>query len=100
MNITVMVPDSLKAAVDGRNKLELGVPASSDIGDVVQTLLALYPKLLRYLPNENNASRQHLNIFVSEHASRELSRKRSGLREGQVLYLFASKIDQKTAAGL
>ena len=85
-----MVPDSLRAAVEGRRTLELGVPPSADLGDVVQTLMALYPKLAAHLPSDRKQNRAQLNIFLSEQASSELARHRSGLREGQVLYLFAS----------
>ncbi|MHB8878685.1 MAG: ubiquitin family protein [Myxococcaceae bacterium] len=90
MNVHIMVPDSLRSAVEGRRKVELGVPQSADLGDVVQTLIALYPKLAAHLPSDRRPIRQQLNIFFSEQAGLELARHRSGLKEGQVLYLSAS----------
>ena len=85
-----MVPDSLRSAVDGRRTLELGVPPTADLGDVVQALMALYPKLAAHLPSDRKNSRAQLNIFLSERASYDLAHHLGGLREGQVLYLFAS----------
>lgn len=74
MNITVVVPKSLQAACEGRAKIELGVPPSSGIGDVVQTLMSLYPGLRAFVANEKRPMRQHFNV----------------MQQGHVLYLFTS----------
>ncbi len=90
MNVQVMMPESLRAAVEGRFRVELGVPPTADVADVVQTLVLLYPKLTAHLPSERRPVRQHLNIFQSEQATEELAQRRGPLREGQVIYLAAS----------
>lgn len=80
----------MRSAVDGRGQLELGVPLTADLGDVLQTLFTLYPKLRAHVPSEKRPVRQHLNIFLSEQGSRDLAARRKGMREGQVVYVFAS----------
>ncbi len=99
MNVTVLIPISLRLAVDGRKKLELGVPASADLGDVLHTLFTLYPKLALHVPDEKRPVRQHLNVFLSESTSRDLAKGKGGLREGQILYLFASQTQPPPLAG-
>jgi hypothetical protein len=66
-------------AVEGRRKLELGVPPSADLGDVVHSLMALYPKLAAHVPSDRRPIRQHLSLYLS-----------GRLHEGQTIYLFAS----------
>jgi hypothetical protein len=82
MNVTVMVPPALASAVEGRHRLELGIPPSSTVGDVLETLFKLYPKLAQHVANERKAEHQQMNLL--------LLLNKAGLREGQTLYLFAS----------
>jgi hypothetical protein len=52
VTVTVHVPALLRGAVEGRRKLDLGLPPSADFGDLVQALLTLYPKLRAHLTQE------------------------------------------------
>ncbi|HYX91486.1 MAG TPA: hypothetical protein VE782_07990 [Myxococcaceae bacterium] len=52
MNVTVHIPTPLRNAVEGRRKLNLGLPPSADLGDLVQALLTLYPKLRAHVAQE------------------------------------------------
>lgn len=90
MNVWVVVPRALRPAVDGRRKLDLGVPPSADVGDLLHTLFSLYPKLRRHIPNDNKPVRQQFNVLLTEQSGRELAARRSGLREGSTVYLSAS----------
>ena len=74
MNVTVMIPRPLQAACEGRGRIELGVPPSSSVGDVVQTLMALYPGLRAFVANEKRPLRQHFNVA----------------QQGRMLFLFTS----------
>ncbi len=74
MNVTVMIPRPLQAACEGRARIELGVPPTSSVGDVVQTLMALYPGLRAFVSNEKRPLRQHFS--VAQH--------------GRMLFLFTS----------
>ena len=62
MNVTVLVPSTLRAAVDGKHKLDLGVPAGAGVGEVLQTLLTLYPKLRAAMANETKPRRQQRQL--------------------------------------
>jgi hypothetical protein len=52
VNVTVHVAARLRGAVEGRRKLDLGLPPSANLGDLVQALLTLYPKLRAHLTGE------------------------------------------------
>jgi hypothetical protein len=62
MNITVIIPKPLQAACEGRAKIELGVPPTSDVGDIITTLMALYPGLKAFVANEKRPLRQHFGV--------------------------------------
>ena len=55
MNVTVLVPRSLRTAVDGRVKLSLGLPPTADVGDLLEALFTLYPKLKQHMANDKGA---------------------------------------------
>jgi hypothetical protein len=83
VNVTVLVPSDLKRAVEGRVKLTLGFPPAATVGDVVETLLRLYPRLSQHLLDERKPDQAGLSLFLSEQASRPL-------RDGDRLYVFAT----------
>ncbi len=74
MNITVIIPRTLQAACEGRARIELGVPASSDVADILTTLMTLYPGLRAFVANEKRPLRQHFGVA----------------RSGSKVYLFTS----------
>ncbi|MFZ5442780.1 MAG: hypothetical protein ACOZQL_22410 [Myxococcota bacterium] len=74
MNITVIIPKPLQAACEGRAKIELGVPPSSDVGEILTTLMTLYPGLKAFVANEKRPLRQHFGVA----------------RAGQKVFLFTS----------
>jgi hypothetical protein len=90
VNVTVMVPNVLRPAVDGRQSVSLGLPPSASLGDVVETLLKLYPKLHAHFSTDRRAGSAQVHFFISEQSTVDISRGKSGLREGQKLYLYAS----------
>ena len=84
MNVTVLVPSTLRAAVDGKHKLDLGVPAGAGVGEVLQTLLTLYPKLRAAMANETRPRRQQLTVVFEPRPPAR------GAREGVRVWLFAA----------
>ena len=62
MNITVIIPRTLQAACEGRARIELGVPASSDVADIITTLMTLYPGLKAFVANEKRPLKQHFGV--------------------------------------
>jgi hypothetical protein len=67
MNITVIIPKPLQTACEGRSKIELGLPASADVAEILHTLLSLYPGLRSFLANEKSASKQHFGVAQVGH---------------------------------
>ena len=90
MNVTVLVPASLRSALDGKRRVELGVPAGSGVGEVLQTLLTLYPKLSRMVATERRHGRQGLTLFFEEAGHR------GGRREHARVWLFAPSAAEPT----
>ncbi|HSP19304.1 MAG TPA: hypothetical protein VLQ79_07315 [Myxococcaceae bacterium] len=82
--MTVLVPSTLRSAVDGKHKLDLGVPAGAGVGEVLQTLLTLYPKLRSAMASEMRLRRQQLTVvFEPRPAGR-------GNRDAVRVWLFAA----------
>ncbi len=92
-----MVPPTLKGAVDGRGRLDLGVPPAAELGDVLESLFRLYPKLAAHIASDKRSARAGLNLFVSEQMLRDFSLRRFALRDGQKLYLSAGATARKDA---
>jgi len=88
MNIVVEIAPPLIGAVDGRRRLELGVPPNSDVGDLLDTLLKLYPKLLNHVDNDLRKGASGLNVFWANRSQGELP-SRPRLKDGEKLYLCA-----------
>jgi hypothetical protein len=76
MNITVIIPRTLQAACEGRARIELGVPPTSDVADIITTLMALYPGLKAFVANEKRPLKQHFGVA----------------RSGTKVYLFTSTV--------
>jgi hypothetical protein len=62
MNVTIIIPRTLQAACEGRAKIELGVPPSSDLADIITTLMSLYPGLKAFVANEKRPMKQHFGV--------------------------------------
>ncbi len=62
MNITVIIPRTLQAACAGKAKIDLGVPATSDLADIITTLMDLYPGLRAFVANEKRPLKQHFGV--------------------------------------
>jgi len=86
VTVTVFVPETIRGAVEGRARISLGVPASANLGDVLDTLLRLYPKLRSYVASERKGAGQGLTLSPGDSGQAG----RPGLRDGQKLYLFSS----------
>lgn len=87
MNVTVHVAGALQGALDGRRKVELGMPSGAELPDVLQTLISLYPKLRVLIPHESKARALQLNVMY-EPANEAMPLR---MIEGQRLYLVAGQ---------
>ena len=88
-DVTVVVAPALRPAFEGRREISLGVPAAAGVGDVLESLLKLYPKARLLLAGDRRLGGRYLHVALDEHASLELARGGGGLSAGQRLYLFA-----------
>jgi hypothetical protein len=90
LDITVVVAPSLRAAFEGRLVVTLGVPATANMGDVLESLLRLYPRTQALLAGDRGApGGRYLHVALDEHSSRELAQGRRGLAAGHKVFLFA-----------
>ncbi len=62
MNVTVIIPKPLQAACEGRARIELGVPGGADVGDVLQTLIALYPGLRAFVASDKRPLKHYFSV--------------------------------------
>ena len=89
LNVTVAIPPTLRGAMEGRKQVQLGVPPGADVGDVLGTLLKLYPKLAHHVASDRKVVASTLNLLLPEQGARDLASRRTGLREGVRLCLSA-----------
>jgi hypothetical protein len=88
-DVSVVVSPVLRMVFEGRREISLGVPAAAGVGDVLETLLTLYPQAYLLLAGDRRQGGRYLHVALDEHASWELARGGGGLSAGQRLYLFA-----------
>ena len=83
MTITVHVPPTLLAAFEGRNRVDLGVPANAGLGDVLQAVFALYPRLSAFMAHERSRAPMELTVLLAPGVDS------FRLRDGERLFLVA-----------
>lgn len=99
LNVTVVVAPTLRGAMEGRKQVQLGVPPTADVGDVLETLLKLYPKLAQHMATDRRPVSSTMTVFMAEQGLHDLARRRSGLKEGARLYLSAALPRPKQTRG-
>lgn len=92
LSVTVHVARTIRGAFEGRRKVELGLPPAADVGDLVQALARLYPRLVALWTSEHRASLSGVRILLGERALLDLSRRGSGLRDGDRVYLASPPV--------
>lgn len=88
VNVTLLASRNLRPALEGRERIELGLPRSATLADVLETLFNLYPKLGRFLASERRTARSALQLMVDERSGRALAAGIT-LKEGDRVYLSA-----------
>ncbi|RJS27463.1 hypothetical protein DRW03_03650 [Corallococcus sp. H22C18031201] len=88
--VTVVVAPALRGAFDGRRELRLGVPVPSSVGDVVETLLKLYPSARKLLLSERaSGPAVYLHLALDAGAGEAWGHEVSEPAPGRTLYVFA-----------
>jgi hypothetical protein len=90
LDITVVVAPPLRNAFEGRARVTLGLPATADIGDVVETLLRLYPRTRSLLAGDGGLpGGRYMHLVLDGSASPEEAPSRTGLAPGHRVFVFA-----------
>jgi hypothetical protein len=100
LDITVVVAPPLRSAFDGRSQLSLGLPANADVGEVVETLLRLYPRSRSMLAGDGTTlSGRYMYLIVDGGAG--LAPEGGGLSAGHKVFIFAlSRTPASSRTGL
>jgi hypothetical protein len=90
LDITVVVAPPFRSAFEGRSLVSLGLPATADVGEVVETLLKLYPRTRSLLAGDRGpAGGRYMHLVLDAPPSQEPDTGRSGLAAGHKVFVFA-----------
>lgn len=90
LDISVVVAPPLRNAFEGRSVVSLGLPATADLGDVVETLLRLYPRTRSLLAGDRGTpGGRFMHLVVDGSAIREGAPGPGGLAVGHKIFIFA-----------
>jgi hypothetical protein len=90
LDITVVVAPPLQSAFDGRSHVSLGLPASADVGELVETLLRLYPRTRSLLAGDGSArGGRYMQLVLDASSLHQPVQGRAGLAAGHKVFLFA-----------
>lgn len=90
LDIIVVVPPPFRPIFEGRREVSLSMPATAGVGEVVEALLSLYPRMSQHLAGDRPArGGQFLQLALDEDSARELAGGGTGLSAGRRLVLFS-----------
>ena len=90
LDITVVVAPPLQSAFDGRSHVSLGLPASADVGELVETLLRLYPRTRSLLAGDRGTpGGRYMHLVLDAPSLHMPVQGRAGLAAGHKVFLFA-----------
>jgi hypothetical protein len=90
LDITVVVAPPLRSAFEGRSLVSLGLPATADLGEVVETLLRLYPRTRSLLAGDRGpVGGRYMHLVLDAPSIQEPARGRAGLAAGHKVFVFA-----------
>jgi hypothetical protein len=89
LDVNVVIPPPLRPLFEGRREVSLGVPGHAGVGDVLETLLSLYPRLRQHLAGDRPATGgSYVHLALDSHSLEELALGGTGLSTGRRLHLF------------
>ncbi|MBN1204965.1 MAG: hypothetical protein JXB05_08575 [Myxococcaceae bacterium] len=85
LDIIVEVAPPLRNAFEGRSQVSLGVPATAELGDVMESLLRLYPRTRAFLAGDHGGtSGRYMHVALGAPLGSG-----QGLARGHKLFVFA-----------
>jgi hypothetical protein len=89
-DITVVVAPPLRNAFEGRSQVSLGLPSTADLGDVVETLLRLYPRTRSLLAGDGGVpGGRYMHLVLDGSSVQEPAQARGALAAGHKVFIFA-----------
>lgn len=102
LTVTVHIAEALRPSVDGRRQVSLGVPSTASVGDILESLFKLYPRLVQHMASERRGTAsQGLRLVVAGSAlglADSAGGRPESIQQGQRLYLFAAPPRKSGAA--
>ena len=89
MSVTVLLPGVLAEVAGGARRLSLE-PAPQDVGELLDTLAADHPLLVRRMRDETGALRRHVNVYVDGEDVRGRQGLRTPLLAGSEVHVLPS----------
>jgi molybdopterin converting factor small subunit len=90
MEITVRLPSALRPRVGDRSTVDVSVPGTATLADLLDALAAEYPGLDRRLRDERKQLRRYVNFFVDGEECRRLSGAETPLRDAKEVQIIPS----------
>jgi hypothetical protein len=89
-DITVVVAPTLRSAFEGRSQVTLGLPAAANLGDVVETLLQLYPRTRSLLAGDGGTpGGRYMHLVLEGSSLQPPAPGRGTLAAGHKIFVFA-----------
>ncbi|MFL5347077.1 MAG: hypothetical protein ACJ8AT_20010 [Hyalangium sp.] len=89
-DITVVVAPTLRNAFEGRSQVSLGLPSTADMGDVVETLLRLYPRTRSLLAGDGGIpGGRYMHLVLDAGSVQSPAQGRGSLSAGHKVFVFA-----------
>lgn len=90
LDITVVVAPPLQSAFDGRSLVTLGLPSTADVGELMETLLRLYPRTRSLLAGDRGTpGGKYMQLVLDAPSLHVPVQSRAGLAAGHKVFLFA-----------
>lgn len=90
LTVVVRLAAGLRLYADGSTRLEVEVPPSSSLRDVVEAVADVNPAIGRRLRDETGALRPHVNLFVGPDNARDLDGLDTAVPDGADVWALAA----------
>jgi sulfur-carrier protein len=86
--ILVRLTGQLRDLTNGTRELKL--KSASDVQSMIKQLDATFPGVGQRIMDDQDRIRAYVNVFVNDENSRDLSRERTKLKDGDIVHILPS----------